>query len=117
MGLMIEAEDKEQAVFELMRTFRLPGRDTFNNIVPFECEDDNRPVPQKAKKKKTKKQIAAEIEEFVEEMSEDEELIRVEAPDGEIGMGGPENRVYWPPGMEEWLRPKKRKVKKKTGVK
>jgi UV DNA damage endonuclease len=29
MDLMIEAEDKEQAVFELIRTFKLPGFDTF----------------------------------------------------------------------------------------
>lgn len=28
-------------------------------------------------------------------------------------MGGPERRVYWPPTMEEWLRPVKRVVKKK----
>jgi UV DNA damage endonuclease len=33
--------------------------------------------------------------------------------DDVVGMGGPEGRVYWPPGMEEWLRPKKREVKKK----
>ncbi|KAK1028018.1 hypothetical protein LTR33_017407, partial [Friedmanniomyces endolithicus] len=35
-------------------------------------------------------------------------------PEEEVGMGGPEGRVYWPPGMEEWLRPKKREVKKKV---
>jgi UV DNA damage endonuclease len=64
----IEAKDKEQAVFELMHAFKLPGWDTFNNIVPYECEDDNRPVPKKAKKKKTKKQTAAEIDEFGEEL-------------------------------------------------
>jgi UV DNA damage endonuclease len=35
MDLMIEAKDKEQAVFELMRTFKLPGYDTFNDILPI----------------------------------------------------------------------------------
>ncbi|KAK3062448.1 UV-damage endonuclease, partial [Coniosporium uncinatum] len=34
MDLMIEAKDKEQAVFELMRTFKLPGFDTFHDIIP-----------------------------------------------------------------------------------
>jgi UV DNA damage endonuclease len=115
MDLMIEAKDKEQAVFELMRTFKLPGWDTFNNIIPYERADDNKPLPKRAKKKKTKKQIAAEIEEFGAELPEEEEVVKAEVPDAEIGMGGPENRVYWPPGMEEWLRPKKREVKKKDG--
>ncbi len=114
MDLMIEAKDKEQAVFELMRTFKLPGWSTCNNIIPYDREDDNRPVPKKAKKPKTKKQIAAEIAEFGEEVPEEEEMVKAEVPEGEIGMGGPENRVYWPPGMEEWLRPKKREVKKKV---
>lgn len=37
-------------------------------------------------------------------------------PEEEVGMGGLENRVYWPVGMEEWLRPKRRVVKKDGGV-
>lgn len=101
MNLMIEAKDKEQAVFELMHTFKLPGRDTFNNIIPYEREDDNRPVSKKAKKKKTTKQIAAGIEEFGVEPPEEEEPVKAEVPDVEISMGGPENRVYWPLGIEE----------------
>jgi UV DNA damage endonuclease len=48
-----------------------------------------------AKMEKTKKQIAAEIEEFGKELSE-EEVIKEEIPEEEIGMGGKENRVYWP---------------------
>lgn len=53
MDLMIEAKDKEQAVFELMRTYRLPGWDLFNDIVPYERDDENRPAPKaKAPKKK-----------------------------------------------------------------
>ncbi|PBP19016.1 UV-endonuclease UVE-1 [Diplocarpon rosae] len=114
MDLMIEAKDKEQAVFELMRTLRLPGWDTFNNIIPFERDDDNRPVPKKAKKKKTKKQIDAEIAEFGREVSEpDDDAAKPVISDEEVGMGGSESRVYWPPGQEEWLRPRKREVKKK----
>ena len=34
MDLMIEAKDKEQAVFELVRTFKLPGFEMFNDIIP-----------------------------------------------------------------------------------
>lgn len=94
MDLMIEAKDKEQAVFELMRTFKLPGWDTFNNIIPYERDDDNKPLPKKLKKKKTKKQIAAEIEEFRKELSEEEEVAKEVIPVNEIGMGGKENRVY-----------------------
>lgn len=113
MDLMIEAKDKEQAVFALMRTFKLPGWETFNDIIPYERDDDNKPAPKKAKKKKTKKQIAAEVEEFGKELSDEEELVKEAIPEDEVGMGGTENRVFWPPGMEEWLRPKKREVKKK----
>ncbi|TVY27326.1 UV-damage endonuclease [Lachnellula hyalina] len=115
MDLMIEAKDKEQAVFELMRTFKLPGWDTFNNIIPYERFDDNKPLPEKPKKKKTKKLIEAEIEEFGKELSDEEEVTKELVPEEEVGMGGKENRVYWPPGMEEWLRPKKREIKKKGG--
>jgi UV DNA damage endonuclease len=111
MDLMIEAKDKEQSVFELMRTFKLPGWDSFNNMIPYERTDDNKPLPKK--RKKTKKQIGAEIEEFGKELSEEEEEMKEVVPDEEIGMGGKENRVYWPQGMEEWLRPKKREIKKK----
>jgi UV DNA damage endonuclease len=96
-----------------MRTFKLPGWDSFNNIIPYERHDDNKPLPKKAKKKKTKKQIAAEIEEFGKEVSEEEEAVKEVVPEEEVGMGGKENRVYWPVGMEEWLRPKKREIKRK----
>lgn len=97
MDLMIEAKDKEQAVFELMRTFKLPGYDTFNDILPHVRSDDNKAaLAASNRKKKTTDEPDAEL-----------------IPDDEIGMGGLEGRVYWPPGMEEWLRPKKREVKKK----
>ena len=119
MDLMIEAKDKEQAVFELMRTFKLPGFGTFNDMIPHVRKDDNKPVrapKNKTPKKASKKAIKAEdelqmAEEAIEEALEDvtPELI----PEDEVGMGGPEGRVYWPPGMEEWLRPVKRVVNKK----
>ncbi|TGO26709.1 hypothetical protein BPAE_0054g00170 [Botrytis paeoniae] len=114
MDLMIEAKDKEQAVFELMRTFKLPGYEKFNDVVPYERDDDNRVLPKKPKKKKTKKQIADEIEEFGHEVEEEEEVSKEIIPEEEVGMGGKDNRVYWPVGMEEWLRPKKREIKKKN---
>ena len=100
MDLMIEAKDKEQAVFELMKTFKLPGHDTFNEVLPYIRNDDNK-VALAAMNKKKKKTDPEEPE---------PDLV----PDDEVGMGGPEGRVYWPPGMEEWLRPKKREVKKKA---
>jgi UV DNA damage endonuclease len=34
MDLMIEAKDKEQVVFEPIRTFKLPSFDTFNDNLP-----------------------------------------------------------------------------------
>lgn len=42
MDLMIEAKDKEQAVFELMRTFKLPGFNTFSNMTPHMRQDENK---------------------------------------------------------------------------
>ncbi|KAI1808235.1 UV-endonuclease UvdE [Daldinia bambusicola] len=113
MDLMIEAKDKEQAVFDLMRNFKLPGWDRFNDVIPYEREDENRPPPKlpKKKKRKTKKGADADIE--AEENAEQEVKPPPEVPESELGMGGPNNRVYWPLGMEEWLRPKKREVKKK----
>jgi UV DNA damage endonuclease len=118
MDLMIEAKDKEQAVFELMRTFKLPGFDLFKEVIPHVRQDENRPWKPKPKKaaQKGKKKTAgdlddldAKIEEVVEEDERPPPLIREE----DVGMGGPESRVYWPPGMEDWLRPEKRIVKKK----
>lgn len=121
MDLMIEAKDKEQAVFELMKTFKLPGYDTFNDIIPHVRKDDNKPVvrpkkktPRKKAKKAKKDDDALEAaEEAIEAEEVEEEFIQEVIPEDDIGMGGPEGRVYWPPGMEDWLRPVKRVVKKK----
>ncbi|KAL4912293.1 UV-endonuclease UvdE-domain-containing protein [Aspergillus aurantiobrunneus] len=98
MDLMIEAKDKEQAVFELMSTFKLPGHDLFNDILPYVRTDEDKPFkpPRKSKKKNS---------DFVDLEANIPPPKTV--PEEEIGMGGPERRVYWPPGMEEWLRPKK----------
>ncbi|KAK0282352.1 hypothetical protein LTR91_009058 [Friedmanniomyces endolithicus] len=108
MDLMIEAKDKEQAVFELMRTFKLPGFERVRDIVPFVRGDDNKVAVAAVAKKGRGKKTAVDGEEA--EQVKEREII----PDEEVGMGGPEGRVYWPPGMEEWLRPKKREVKKKV---
>ena len=109
MDLMIEAKDKEQAVFELMRNFKLPGFDTFNDILPHVRNDENKPW--KPPKKKTPKKKKKGVDEEAEEEAEPHPPPVV--PEAEIAMGGPEGRVYWPPGMEEWLRPKKREMKPK----
>ncbi|KAH7220627.1 UV-endonuclease UvdE-domain-containing protein [Fusarium oxysporum] len=67
MDLMIEAKDKEQAVFELMRTFKLPGWDTFNNIVPYERPDESRKaVKKKAKKGKKANGVNGEAKDDIE---------------------------------------------------
>lgn len=112
MDLMIEAKDKEQAVFELMRIFKLPGFDSFNDIIPHVRKDDNKPV-KTPKKKAPKKKAKKDDLEAAEDAIEDEDPVQAVIEDDEVGMGGPEGRVYWPPGMEEWLRPVKRVVKPK----
>lgn len=115
MDLMIEAKDKEQAVFELMRTFKLPGFDTFNDILPHQRQDENKPwkpKPKKAAKKSKKK--TDDLDDLDAKIADaEEEDVPPPVPDEEISMGGPEGRVYWPHGMEDWLRPPKRVVKKK----
>ncbi|KAJ5227555.1 uncharacterized protein N7469_007561 [Penicillium citrinum] len=104
MDLMIEAKDKEQAVFELMRTFKLPGYDLFNDLIPYTRTDENKPF--KPPKKTKKNGGFVDLEGSVPPPRT--------IPDDEVGMGGPERRVYWPPGMEEWLRPAKKIVKPKA---
>ncbi|KAJ6783102.1 hypothetical protein PWT90_05924 [Aphanocladium album] len=105
MDLMIEAKDKEQAVFELMRTYKLPGWDLANDIVPHERDDEPR-TAKTAGGKKTKTEINGDADQ--------DEIAAETVTAQEFGMGGPENRVYWPTGMEEWLRPPKRGSGKDT---
>lgn len=119
MDLMIEAKDKEQAVFELMRTFKLPGFHLISDIIPHVRQDENRPFKSKAKKvaRKGKKKQADDLDEIDAKIDEaEEEKAPPIVPEAEVGMGGPEGRVYWPPGMEHWLRPPKRVVKKEGGA-
>lgn len=116
MDLMIEAKDKEQAVFELMRTFKLPGYERFNDIVPYVRSDDNKAtlaVLDKLRKKKPPKKVKEGEDPMAEAAAQIQQEEAKLVPEHDIGMGGPEGRVYWPHGMEEWLRPKKREVKKK----
>ncbi|GAM43431.1 endonuclease [Talaromyces pinophilus] len=107
MDLMIEAKDKEQAVFELMRKYKLPGHENIGEMIPHVREDENKPwkPPKKTKKSGDFIDLA--------QLTPPPPSIPLE----EVSMGGPERRVYWPPGHEEWLRPKKRViVRKNTAV-
>ncbi|KAL5346630.1 hypothetical protein ACLOAV_008337 [Pseudogymnoascus australis] len=113
MDLMIEAKDKEQAVFGLMRMLKLPAWDRFADIIPYERTDDKRAVPRKRGGRRTEKQLAGEIGEAGDAVSPEAGRGVDEVAEDDIGMGGRESRVYWPPGMEEWLRPKKRDVRKR----
>jgi UV DNA damage endonuclease len=100
-----------------MRTFKLPGFDTFNDVLPHTRQDENKPWKPKPKKtaKKNKKKMTDDLDDFDAKIedAEEEDVPPPVIPDEEVGMGGPEGRVYWPPGMEDWLRPPKRIIKKK----
>lgn len=124
MDLMIEAKDKEQAVFELMRTFRLPGWDLIHDVVPYERDDESRKAVKKKKATKSAKKLKANAStngggtNGAEQQAIDEQVDDIEVPEKIVdpehfGMGGPEGRVYWPEGMEEWLKPRKRELTKK----
>ncbi|KAL8335632.1 hypothetical protein RB598_009696 [Gaeumannomyces tritici] len=139
MDLMIEAKDKEQAVFELMRNFRLPGHERISCIIPHqrvdEPEPDEPPRSARAASDARKKQTGGggrrnkNDDKAGQKLSADDArkqgedadrvaqeaaaAVRPQMADEEIGMGGPDGRVYWPPGMEEWLRPLKRDQKRK----
>lgn len=104
MDLMIEAKDKEQAVFELMRIFKLPGYHLLNDIIPHIRGDENKPP--KPPKKSRRNGGFVDLDEMLP--------LPVAVPEEEVGMGGPDRRVYWPPGMESWLRPAKKAVRSKA---
>lgn len=131
MDLMIEAKDKEQAVFELMRTFKLPGYERINDVIPHERDDESKPPPRivkKKTKKATKRKRTVDDDDDAANSAQvgDESDDHKKMPPPPLGgkvvseedrsMGGRENRVYWPPGMEEWLKPKKREVNMKGKV-
>ncbi|KAF2804111.1 UV-endonuclease UvdE, partial [Mytilinidion resinicola] len=112
MDLMVEAKDKEQAVFELMRVYKLPGFERLAGVVPFRRDDENRPVLKRGMGSKGGKGRGEGLGEMDVE-TEGHEVVNEVVPEEEVSMGGPDGRVYWPPGMEEWLRPKKRVIVKK----
>ncbi|KAF3384518.1 hypothetical protein F1880_003065 [Penicillium rolfsii] len=106
MDLMIEAKDKEQAVFELMRNFKLPGYELINDLIPYTRTDENKPFKPPRKSKKNGGFV--DLEGSVPPPRT--------IPEDKVGMGGPDGRVYWPRGMEEWLRPAKKVVKPKAAA-
>ena len=108
MDLMIEAKDKEQAVFELMMTYKLPGYEKLNSVVPYERTDDDR-VLKVQKKSDAAKKRGRQSKKSTGPAAELEEA-KVVVTDKDFGMGGPENRVYWPEGFEDWLRPKRKET-------
>lgn len=130
VDLMIEAKDKEQAVFELMRTFKLPGHERIADMVAHEREDQDRPAPKEKKAKKPlskkKKKTGSREEEDGDAVKKEEgvdvvDMAETEPVDKgltvtpeEFGMGGAMGRVYWPVGCEEWLAPKKKERKAKV---
>lgn len=102
MDLMIEAKDKEQAVFELYKKYGICGQGLFNEVIPHTRTDENPPEkPVKTKKKEGKGAGEAPVKIFI--------------ADEDVAMGGEERRVYWPEGKEDWLSPVKR-ARAKKGV-
>lgn len=96
MDLMIEAKDKEQAVFGLYRKYGIGGEGLFKDMVPYVRTDENAPEkPVRGRR---------------EEVSESTKVV----DDKDLAMGGEEGRVYWPEGKEEWLSPLKKIRRKKT---
>jgi UV DNA damage endonuclease len=81
----------------------------FNDILPYQRTDEN--CAWTPPKKKTPKKKKGQEMEHVK--LEPEAVVPPAIPDEEVRMGGPEGRVYWPPGMEEWLRLKKKEAKKR----
>ncbi|KAK3291757.1 UV-endonuclease UvdE-domain-containing protein [Chaetomium fimeti] len=129
MDLMIEAKDKEQAVFELMRAFKLPGFERIRDMVPHDRADEPRPPPPAVKKNATPKKRQKPARNLKRKRAPDEEPVELNdvgagaedreyaAPGGrevaeeDYAMGGPEGRVYWPPGREDWLKPMRKGAK------
>jgi UV DNA damage endonuclease len=88
MDLMIEAKDNEQAVFELMRKFKLPSFNHFNDFLARVRNDENKhvkPPRQTANRKSDIENEPAQVE-----------LI----PDEEAGMSRTDRSVHWPLGMD-----------------
>ena len=105
MDLVIDAKDKEQAVYEVMRTFKLPGFDSIHDMIPHLREDENH--AQAAMPSREKKLVMVQRE-------KEEKRSRGGRGEAECGVTGgfchgrPENQVYLSLGMEERLKPRKR---------
>lgn len=95
MDLMIEAKDKEQAVFELYRKYSIGGEGLFKDMVPYVRMDENPP------------------EKLVRGRKEVSESVKM-VDDKDLAMGGEEGMVYWPEGKEEWLSPLRKIRRQKT---
>ncbi|KAJ2896067.1 UV-damage endonuclease [Zalerion maritima] len=120
MDLMIEAKDKEQAVFELMRRYKLEGwgkvGDIENeggraveksDIVGDDGKETVSEVRGKANGTRTRrvdKTDGGEAEKHV-----DEGATKNKAKGDVLDVGGKDRRVYWPLGQEGWLKVKKDK--------
>lgn len=118
MDLMIEAKDKEQAVFELMRNFKLPGFEKIRDMIPHERGDENHVKKAKKPIGKGRGKRKAKQGEEVETDGDGGDDGWVFVNDDDVAMGGSEGRVYWPPGREDWLKaaPKKGKGKANSDV-
>jgi UV DNA damage endonuclease len=134
MDLMIEAKDKEQAVFELMRTFKLPGFERIRDMIPHDRADESRPPPAKAnkgvpagkkrqkpaknlKRKRAPDEDPVELNDIGAGAEDQEEVVPAEGrevSEEDYAMGGPDGRVYWPPGREDWLKPMRKGAKSLT---
>ena len=113
MDLMIEAKDKEQAVFALMRTFKLPGFERINDMIPHEREDGSGPAASPSGKANLKRKREPDGANAGSSNPVGHTEVRTgrDVSDEDYAMGGPHGRVYWPPGREDWLRPAKRGAK------
>lgn len=120
MDLMIEAKDKEQAVFELMKKFKIKGWEKIQGVIPHVRLDENKVEPKKQETKPQRKAAEwvsglAEIGRGLAELgTEDQPIPKMQLiPEYGVRMGGKTGRIYWPEGREEWLRPQKRvRIKK-----
>lgn len=122
--LLIEAKDEEQAVFQLMRNFKLPGFEKINDMIPHKRQDENRVSKVLHKRNRgdsdryeDEDANEHDIEHDIEDDNEDEggheggKLTQTKTgtiPPKEVAMGGPHNRVFWPVGKRDWIVPDKR---------
>ena len=87
-----------------MRIFKLREYDIFNNIISHVHKDNNKliktPKKKTPKRKKTLKNKNENLKAAEEDIDAEADLIQETIADDDVGMNGPEGRVYWPPDME-----------------